>query len=191
MIPLLIEKTYFCFNPEIQVFVRAVKFSDGAQWHIAQPTPLEDFKWVDLTPNGTSRDMGKALSLIAEQLKILPTTRELWSPSLVLISDGQPTDDFEAGLRNLMEQPWGRRSVRVAVALGEDTDCEVLQKFIGHPELKPLNGNEFETIAEAIEKVIQWYLFSRVPDFVFPTPRNNLPTLPPINNLDDIEEEPW
>lgn len=30
-------------NPNAQVLVRAIKFSDGAQWHIAVPTPVADF----------------------------------------------------------------------------------------------------------------------------------------------------
>lgn len=147
--------------PFVRVLVRAIKFSNGAQWHIAQPTPVEDFKWVDLTPNGTGRDMGKALSMVAEQLKILAITKSMLPPVLVLISYREPTDDFKSGLRKLMEQPWGRKSVRVAIALGQNADCEVLQKFIGHPELKPLNGSE-------IEKVVQCYLFYGLPDFVFP-----------------------
>jgi uncharacterized protein YegL len=77
-------------------------------------------------------------------------TESMLPPVLVLISYREPTDDFEAGLRKLMEQPWGRKSVRVAIALGQNADCEVLQKFINHPELKPLNGSE-------IEKVVQCY----------------------------------
>jgi uncharacterized protein YegL len=36
-------------------------------------------------------------------------------PVLVLISDGQPTDDFEAGLATLMAEPWARKAVRLAV----------------------------------------------------------------------------
>ena len=36
-----------------------------------------------------------------------------------------------------MDLPWGKKAVRVAIAIGEDADHEVLQKFIGHPELKP------------------------------------------------------
>jgi len=31
-------------NAEAQVFVRAIKFSNGATWHITDPTPVEDFK---------------------------------------------------------------------------------------------------------------------------------------------------
>jgi uncharacterized protein YegL len=56
-------------NPNAQVLVRALKFSSGAQWHIAQPTPVENFKWTDLTSDGVT-DMGKALSMVADQLKI-------------------------------------------------------------------------------------------------------------------------
>ena len=35
-------------NPEVQFYVRVIRFSSGATWHIAQPTLLSDFKWVDL-----------------------------------------------------------------------------------------------------------------------------------------------
>src|SRR5213082_1027168 len=35
-------------NPNAQVLVRAVKFSDGAQWHVSQRTNIADFKWEDL-----------------------------------------------------------------------------------------------------------------------------------------------
>ena len=36
-------------NPNAQVLVRAIKFSDGAQWHVAQPTDIHDFRWTDLS----------------------------------------------------------------------------------------------------------------------------------------------
>ena len=35
-------------NPEVQFFIRAMRFSSGAAWHEARPTPLGEFKWVDL-----------------------------------------------------------------------------------------------------------------------------------------------
>ena len=57
-------------QPEAQVLVRAVKFK-RAQWHISQPTPVADFGWTDLTAEGET-DMGKALELVAEQLKMPP-----------------------------------------------------------------------------------------------------------------------
>ena len=139
-------------NPNATVFVRALKFSDGAQWHISQQTPVEDFQWQDLNADGVT-DMGKALSMVAEQLKIPPMTDRALPPVLVLISDGQPTDDFNSGLRQLMEQPWGKKAVRVAIAVGQDADYEVLQKFIGNPELKPLPANNPDQLINRIKWV--------------------------------------
>ncbi|MUG96839.1 VWA domain-containing protein [Scytonema sp. UIC 10036] len=139
-------------NANAQVLVRAIKFSDGAQWHVSQPTPVENFEWTDLTADGVT-DMGKALSLVAEQLKIPPMTDRALPPVLVLISDGQPTDDFGSGLKKLMEQPWGKKAVRIAIAVGQDADYEVLQKFIGNPELKPLPANNPDDLVKRIRWV--------------------------------------
>lgn len=138
-------------NPNAQVLVRAVKFSNGAQWHISQPTPVADFAWQDLPAEGET-DMGKALALVAEQLKMPPMSNRALPPVLVLISDGQPTDDFEAGLKALLEEPWGKKAVRIAIAIGQDADNDVLQKYIGHPEMKPLAANS----PEALVKHIKW-----------------------------------
>ena len=74
-------------NPNANVLVRAIKFSSGAQWHISQPTPIAEFKWTDLTASGL-RDMGKALLMVADQLKIPPMTVRGLPPVLVLITDG-------------------------------------------------------------------------------------------------------
>jgi uncharacterized protein YegL len=138
-------------NPNALVLVRAIRFSSGAQWHVSQPTEVADFRWEDLTAEGVT-DMGKALLMVADQLKIPPMVERALPPVLVLISDGQPTDDYASGLKALMDQPWGRKAVRIAIAIGEDADTEVLQRFIGNPELKPLQANN----PEALVKYIKW-----------------------------------
>lgn len=170
-------------NPNAQVLVRAVKFSSGAQWHLSQPTEVADFRWEDLSADGVT-DMGKALSMVADQLKIPPMTERALPPVLVLISDGQPTDDFTSGLKALMDQPWGRKAVRIAIAIGEDADREVLQKFIGNPELKPLQANN----PEALVKYIKWVSTavlksasapaSQTSDFATPGVNVPIPVLP-------------
>ncbi|MBN1920125.1 MAG: VWA domain-containing protein [Anaerolineae bacterium] len=138
-------------NPNAQVLVRALKFSNGAQWHISQPTDVADFRWTDLEAEGVT-DMGKAFSMVAEQLTIPPMTDRALPPVLVLISDGQPTDDYKTGLQELMDQPWGKKAVRIAIAIGTDADLDVLQKFIGNPEILPLQANN----PEALVKYIRW-----------------------------------
>ena len=138
-------------NPNAQVLVRAVRFSDGAQWHVSQATDIADFRWEDLDAGGVTA-MGKALSIVADQLKIPPMDERALPPVLVLISDGQPTDDFTGGLQALMNEPWGRKAVRIAIAIGEDADQEVLKKFIANPELRPLQANN----PESLIKYIRW-----------------------------------
>jgi len=138
-------------NPNAEILVRAIKFSDGAAWHISQPTPIEKFEWVDLTSGGLT-DMGEALSLLSEQLKIPPMSDRALPPVLVLISDGLPTDDINNGLKTLMALPWGKKSVRIAIAVGEDADQEILQRFIDNPHIKPLQANN----ADQLVKYIKW-----------------------------------
>lgn len=138
-------------NPNTEVLVRAIKFSSGAQWHIPQPTKVENFVWKDMKAKGVT-DLGEALSMLAEELKVIPITDRDLPPVLVLLSDGQPTDDYMGGLEALMSQNWGKRAVRRAIAIGEDADTQVLQKFIGNSEIKPLQANN----PEALVRCIKW-----------------------------------
>jgi uncharacterized protein YegL len=136
-------------NPNAQVFVRAARFSDGAQWHVAAPTPVADFRWTDLTAGGMT-DMGKAIHMVAEQLRIPPMSDRALPPILVLVSDGQPTDDYAGAVRELLDLPWGRRSVRIAVAIGADADQDALQTFVANPEIPVLQANNAETLVNYI-----------------------------------------
>jgi uncharacterized protein YegL len=138
-------------NPSAQVLVRAVTFSSGARWHMATPTPVADFKWADVSAGGLT-DMGKALTLVAEQLRIPPMTDRALPPVLMMVSDGQPTDDFGSGLKTLMAERWARKAVRLAIAVGRDADRNVLSKFMGNPELQPLQANN----APDLVNYIRW-----------------------------------
>lgn len=138
-------------NPEAQVLVRAVTFSSGARWHLPTPTPVADFKWTDVRASGVT-DMGKALTLVAEQLRMPPMERKALPPVLMMVSDGQPTDDFGSGLKKLNAEQWAQKAVRLAIAIGRDADVNVLSKFIGHSELQPLQANN----SPALVNYIKW-----------------------------------
>lgn len=179
-------------NPNAQVLVRAIKFANGAQWHLAQPTAVASFRWDDLTADGTT-DMGKALQLAADQLDPNIMPRRALPPVLVLISDGKPTDDFSSGLRALMDQPWGKKAVRIAIAIGDDADLDTLQRFIGHGELAPLRANN----AEALVKYIKWVSTAVLQSASSPasqtvefSPRTNVP-LPPIPDDPVDSDDVW
>ena len=138
-------------NPNAEVLVRAIKFSAGAQWHVSQPTNVDMFEWNDLSTSGMT-EMGRALFLVTDALKTPPMPERALPPVLVLISDGQPTDNFDGGLKALMAEPWGKKAVRLAIAIGEDADISVLQRFIGHAEIQPLQANN----AQDLVNYIRW-----------------------------------
>lgn len=129
-------------NPEVDVFVRAVSFASQARWHLGKPTPVQNLhqQWQDLKvqPQGLT-SMGEAMRLLADAMRTPPMEQRALPPVLVLISDGSATDDYEAGLQVLMREPWARKAVRLAIAIGYDANLEDLQKFID-PEFNTTGG---------------------------------------------------
>ncbi|MEB3235738.1 MAG: VWA domain-containing protein [Cyanobacteriota bacterium] len=137
-------------NPEATIAVRVIAFADEARWQLQQPTPVDQVRWQDLEPGGLTA-MGAALQLLAQDLAAPTMPQHALPPVFVLISDGQPTDDFETGLKALMAQPWARKAVRLAVAIGQDADLDVLQDFIGEPSVKPMQASNATALAHYIE----------------------------------------
>ncbi len=148
-------------NMSADVMVRAVTFSTGAQWHCPDPIPVGEFRWQPVEPGGFT-DMGAALSLVAEGLRVPPMPERGLSPVLVLVSDGQPTDNFADGLRQLLDTTWGSRAVRLAIAIGRDADQHVLQTFIGRESgQRPVLANN----PDAIIAAIRWASTAVAPTF--------------------------
>ncbi len=137
-------------NPNAQLFVRTLKFSTGASWSTPDPIKIEDYVWEDLTANGVT-DLGKAYELLAAQLSIPPMPERALPPVIVLLSDGQPTDNYKGGLEKLFKLPWFKKSVRIAISVGKDCDDDVLREFTGNSELV-LQANS----ATMLVKMIKW-----------------------------------
>ncbi|MEA5391012.1 VWA domain-containing protein [Cyanobium gracile UHCC 0139] len=194
-------------NPEARVLVRAVSFADHAAWHIETPTPVDQLEWRDLQAGGITA-MGAALQLVAAALQTPPMEVRALPPVLVLISDGQPTDDFAGGLEALRRVPWAQKAVRLAIALGHDADLEVLQRFIGtepatagRSPRRPLQAGNATSLAQ----YIQWASTAVVGAASMPASRVSetpleaaagnipLPDLPPtvLDPTDDVGPVVW
>ncbi len=136
-------------NPAAQLMLRTMTFSTTARWHHQDPVPVEQFTWQDVQVDGMT-NLGEALHLAARELETPPMPQRALKPVLALVSDGVPTDDWKSGLRAVDATPWGRKAVRVAIAIGADADRTVLQEFLGNPELQPLDANSPKQLAAAI-----------------------------------------
>jgi uncharacterized protein YegL len=136
-------------NPHAEVMIRAIRFSTGASWHVAEPTSPEQLDWEDLSTGGYT-DLGSAIELLCSVLTVPPMETRALPPAIVLVSDGMPTDDFERALKQLLELPWGARSVRMAVAIGHDAALDTLSEFIADPNLEPVTASNPEQLVLAL-----------------------------------------
>lgn len=143
--------------------------SSGQFWNILSSKGDQDFSGLLTTvadtigkevkknlADGTTSagtDIGTALSQVASDLQMQKMPTRALPPVLVLVSDGRPTDNFKTGLQELEKQPWGKKAVRLAIGIGADADANVLQQFIGTPEIKPLTASNPDTLARYIRWV--------------------------------------
>ncbi len=103
-------------NPENDVLVRVLRFADDVQWTIEVPVAVDQFEWSDLTAGGETH-MGAAFFALAQALTPEKMPGRQLPPVIVMLSDGLPTDDAEAGLAAIMASTFGAKAIRIAVAI--------------------------------------------------------------------------
>ncbi len=129
-----------------EIHVAVVTFgADVASVH----TPLAraaEVAWVDMPARG-STPMGaafqRALAML-EDRAVIPS--RAYRPTLVLLSDGQPTDDWRAPLDALLASERGSKAFRMALAIGADADASVLAAFLANPEARVFRADEARQI---------------------------------------------
>ena len=110
--------------------------SNGADWITPRPVDYDAFEWIDLNSRGASC-LGEAFKLLNSKLskdEFLQDKIGNLPPLIILMSNGKPNDDFESGLVKLKENRWFRHAIKVAVAIGDDADKNVLAEFTGTSE---------------------------------------------------------
>ena len=182
-------------NPSARVLMRAVRFSDGARWHVADPQPVESFEWPDLGADMAGTDMGAGLRLVTEQLRMPPMSDRALPPVLVLLSDGWPTDDWETALEGLLAERWGRKAVRIAIAIGNGADNDILKRFVDNPEIPVLQANNAPQLTKHIRWVSTAVLKSASQPASSPmdeeVPKGNVPIPQPLPDDDPDAEDVW
>lgn len=121
---------------DIDLKVACLTFSSGCQWMYPTPIASESFQWNQVEADGIT-DLGEACRELSEKLsknEFLKAPSGSVAPAIFLMSDGEPTDDFESGLAQLKQNNWFKYAIKVAVAIGDDANKDVLAKFTGNIE---------------------------------------------------------
>jgi uncharacterized protein YegL len=98
--------------------------------------------WTD-HPAAGGTPMGAAFQAARELLEdrnAIPG--RAYRPTLVLLSDGQPTGDWKEPLKALLDSERGGKAFRMALGIGADADMEVLSAFLNDPEARVFKADE-------------------------------------------------
>lgn len=126
-------------NPDAQIKIAALTFSSGAEWVTNKNglEDLDDFFWNDIQAAGTT-DLGAALDELNSKLSrnaFLVSDTGFCVPVIIFMSDGGPTDSWKNKLKDMFENnKWYKGATKIAIAVGEDADIDVLAKVVGNIE---------------------------------------------------------
>jgi len=135
--------------------------------------------------------MGEAFGILHSMLedKNVISSRA-YTPTIVLISDGQPTD-FNLNDKNYLN--WyplnklqsGVRSAkcqRLAMGIGQDADIEMLKAFVNNPEIPVIKAKD----ASGISAFFKWVTMSTISRMNSVNP-NITSVPPPVFNIDSVD----
>ncbi len=123
-------------NPDAEIKVAALEFSNGINWLYDEHKTSSDFVWQDVQASGLT-SLGAACTELNSKLSrngFMQSASGSFAPAIILLSDGGPTDDFQAGLAKLKSNNWFKAAIKIAIAIGDDADKDVLKDFTGSIE---------------------------------------------------------
>lgn len=143
-------------SPDAEIKIGALTFASGAQWVTKGGlVSLEDFYWNDVSVGGVT-DLGAALKELESKLSrssFLVSDTGFCVPVIIFMSDGGPTDDWQKELKKANDNnKWFQRAKKIAIAIGDDADKEVLKELVGNMEAV-VQSNDIKTLKSLIVEV--------------------------------------
>jgi uncharacterized protein YegL len=129
-----------------EIYFSVITFGGSVNPHI-NFTKAKEIEWLDLAANGDT-PMGKSFDVVKtllEDKNIIPSRS--YAPTLVLLSDGIPTDNWESPLQNLLDSPRASKAFRIAMSIGAGQNGkDVLNKFLNDTEFNVFEANQAREI---------------------------------------------
>jgi len=125
-------------NADAEIKIAALEFSSEARWVTGNgPVELSQFHWNGLKADGWTA-FGEACKELNEKLAAKAFMKDAtgyFAPAIFLLSDGEPTDgNWQGELAELKKNKWFKAAVKVAVAIGDEANKDMLKEFTGTME---------------------------------------------------------
>lgn len=140
-------------NADAEIKIAVLDFSSEVKWLYDEPKTAANFQWRNVKADGLT-SFGYACLKLEEKLHknsgFMKSASGSYAPTIILMSDGEPTDNYQCGLNKLQQNNWFKSSVKFAIAIGEDANTDVLSEFTGSKEAVLTVHN-----IEALKKIIK------------------------------------
>ena len=121
---------------EVEIELGIISFGDGGASYDLQLQPMANINSISLVANGGT-PMGMALRMakdLLEDKEIIPSKG--YRPAVVLVSDGEPNDEWEQPMNDFISGGRSSKCERFAMAIGTSQEDPVLNKFLSGTENK-------------------------------------------------------
>lgn len=133
---------------EVEINLGIISFGDGGASYDLQLQPVAGISNMSLQANGGT-PMGMALRMakdLIEDKEIIPSKG--YRPAVVLVSDGEPNDDWEQPMNNFIGGGRSSKCERFAMAIGTSQEDPVLNKFLSGTENKVFLASDASKIRD-------------------------------------------
>ncbi|MEI8355841.1 MAG: VWA domain-containing protein [Deltaproteobacteria bacterium] len=166
-----VHEMFDTFRREAQdrlIVVSVITFGGGAAIHMA-PTAAAQVAWKDLQADGGT-PMGEALAIakkLIEDKEAIPS--RAYRPAVVLVSDGQPTDEWQGPLNAFIKEGRSAKCDRMSMGIGSDADESVLSAFIAgtsHPLYRAANAGQIHEFFRRVTMSVSMRASSKTPNTI-------------------------
>jgi uncharacterized protein YegL len=131
-----------------EIHVGVVAFGGESAWMHVNLQPATAVQWQSMQADGRT-PMGAALGIAADLIEnkdAIPS--RAYRPTVVLISDGVPTDDWKRGLTRFTGEGRANKAERLALAIGADADEAMLGQFVSDPKHRVFHAEDAARIRQ-------------------------------------------
>jgi uncharacterized protein YegL len=139
-----------------EIHVAVIAFGKGGAKLHQSLLPAVQIKWNRVSAAGNT-PMGAAFDLV---VKIVEDHAQIpsraYRPTVVLVSDGQPTDEWREPLQRMLASDRASKAARFVLGIGDDADPAMLAEFLADPSARVYSAHE----ARQIKNFFRWVTMS-------------------------------
>ena len=138
-----------------EIHLAVVTFGGTAALYVPL-IPANDVRWTPMRADGRT-PLGSALDIATDLIEDhdrVPS--RAYRPTVVLVSDGLPNDEWEGPLQRLLTSERAAKAERFALGIGADADHDMLRRFLNDPEGRVFEAHE----GREIRKFFRWVTMS-------------------------------